>query len=109
MLQIDITWIATIISLTIGGITIYNAWKNRPQRKRMDDLENRMKTAEEKLANDYREVKEIKQMIAMFNMFMRVSLQAQKGILSHLAKGDETNEIKTLEQAIDKFLIEKEL
>ena len=98
--------VAVVISISIGIGTLRQR-ANEPNERRWRQFDEWKDTVNQKLNRDYRVLNGIGDQMDRREEFECISLASTKGILSHLMKGNNTDQMRKLSEDIDAYLLKQ--
>ena len=98
--------ISVIIAISVGYGTV-KMRREEPGKEWRKAVDVRLGVAEEKLGNDYRDLRQLKKESEARLEFEKVALKALRGIVLHEITGDHIEDMHKISKEIDNFLIER--
>jgi hypothetical protein len=87
------------------GIGTLRQRANEPNEKRWKEYYEWKSEVDEKLGRDYRALNRVEDQMDGRHDFERIMLSCMKGILSHLAEGNHSEQMKKISHDIDDYLL----
>jgi hypothetical protein len=94
------------ISMAVGISTLRQR-ANEPNEKRWEEYEKWKAEVDDKLGRDYRALNRVENQMGHRHDFEHIMLSCMKGILSHLAEGNHSDQMKKISQDIDEYLLNR--
>ena len=97
---------SVLIAIMVGYGTL-KMRRDEPQSEWRKSVDARLAVAEEKLGNDYHDLRRLIRESESRSEFEKVALKALKGIVLHEITGDHLEDMQKISTEIDNFLIER--
>jgi hypothetical protein len=80
---------------------------NEPNEQRWKEYEKWKDDVDDKPGRDYRALNRVDKQMSGRHDFEHIMLSCMKGIISHLAEGNHTDQMKKIAQDIDEYLLNR--
>jgi hypothetical protein len=89
------------------GIGTLRQRANEPNEKRWKEFEEWKNAVDDKLGRDYRVLNRVDKQMDRRQDFEHIMLSCMKGILSHLAEGNHSDQMRKISKDIDDYLLNR--